>query len=213
MDHIIHKQQGEELTLLREKALIWEKKSTLILADLHLGKITHFRKAGIALPKAAEKDNFDRFSYLLLNHDVQEIIILGDLFHSDYNDQWPAFIEFIGHFPELHFHLVLGNHDILSADNYISTNLTTHSTYSAGPFIFTHKPEDHDGYYNMCGHIHPSIIMNGKGLQRLRLPCFHFTHNKVIFPAFGAFTGTYNVSPIEEDHVFVTTDQSIIKVL
>ena len=33
--------------------MIWENTNTLLVADIHLGKITHFRKAGIAVPAAA----------------------------------------------------------------------------------------------------------------------------------------------------------------
>ena len=77
MDHIIHEIKGVKLRLLREKALIWDEKKLLVLADLHLGKVTHFRKEGIPLPKEVEKDNYDRFSYLLLNNDIERVIILS----------------------------------------------------------------------------------------------------------------------------------------
>lgn len=185
----------------------------LILADLHLGKITHFRKAGIAVPKEAEKDNFDRFSFLLLNYDINEVLILGDLFHSHYNLEWENFIDFLKKFKDLSFHLVLGNHDILSEQNYVVDNLKVYKNHTIDPFFFTHEPHSTPGLYNMCGHIHPSIKMEGKGLQRLRLPCFHFMENQAILPAFGTFTGTFQVSPDEKDDVFVTAERTIIKVL
>ena len=213
MDRITHLLCGEELLLLREKAIIWPAKKALIIADLHLGKVTHFRNAGIPLPKEIEKDNFDRFSYLLLNNDIEVVYILGDLFHSDYNDQWARFIEFLSLFPDLQFHLIMGNHDILSVDNYQADNLKTYIELDCPPFSFTHKPSQHPKLYNMCGHIHPSIIMKGKGLQQLRLACFHFGAESAILPAFGAFTGTYNISPIEEDNVYVVTQEAIIKVV
>ena len=213
MDRITHLLCGEELVLLREKAILWPSKKALIIADLHLGKVTHFRKAGIPLPKEIEKDNFDRFSYLLLNNEVEEVYILGDLFHSDYNDQWARFIEFLALFPDLRFHLIMGNHDILPIDNYQAPNLNTYISYNCPPFSFTHKPTEHIEYYNMCGHIHPSIIMKGTGLQRLKLSCYHFGARSVILPAFGAFTGTYSISPAKEDNVYVVTQDSILKVV
>ena len=42
--------EGEELTLHPSGALFWEKKSLLMLSDVHLGKISHFRKFGAAIP-------------------------------------------------------------------------------------------------------------------------------------------------------------------
>jgi DNA ligase-associated metallophosphoesterase len=213
MDHIIHEIKGVELRLLREKALIWDEKKLLILADLHLGKVTHFRKEGIPLPKEVEKDNYDRFSYLLLNNDLERVIILGDLFHSEYNTEWQQFMDFLRTFSHISFDLVLGNHDILSTDQYTADNLIIHETLTIPPFFMTHEPQKQENLVNMCGHIHPSIIMKGKGLQRLRLPCFYLNHDGLILPAFGAFTGTHSISPSEEDNIFVISKEAIIKVL
>jgi metallophosphoesterase superfamily enzyme len=39
--------------LLIQKAIFWQEKQTLLIGDLHLGKITHFRKEGIAIPQIA----------------------------------------------------------------------------------------------------------------------------------------------------------------
>ena len=202
------------MVLLPEKAIFWPQQQMLILADLHLGKITHFRKHGIGLPKAGEKDNFDRFAYLLLNYPVQQILILGDLFHSDHNSEWEAFLSFLDRFPEKTFILVKGNHDILSENDYSRKNLrVVPHALELGPFYFTHHPED-SILYNICGHIHPGIIMSGKGLQRLRLPCFYFSQGQGIMPAFGAFTGLHVIEPAnEEDSIFAITPKKVIKVL
>lgn len=213
MDHLIHEIEGIKLRLLREKALIWDEKKLLILADLHLGKVTHFRKEGIPLPKQVEKDNYDRFSFLLLNNEVERVIILGDLFHSAYNAEWQQFKDFLKIFSHINFDLVLGNHDIMSMDQYTADNLTVHDTLLLPPFYMTHEPQKKDNFINMCGHIHPSIIMIGKGLQRLRLPCFHLSRDGIILPAFGAFTGTYNICPSEEDSIYLVSGESIIKVI
>lgn len=213
MDHIIHEIKGVKLRLLREKALIWDEKKLLVLADLHLGKVTHFRKEGIPLPKEVEKDNYDRFSYLLLNNDIERVIILGDLFHSEYNTEWQQFMIFLSTFSHISFDLVLGNHDVLDIDQYTADNLTIHETLFLPPFFMTHEPHKQDNQINMCGHIHPSIVMKGKGLQRLRLPCFHISRDRLILPAFGAFTGTYSISPAEDDSIFVISREAIIKVL
>ena len=92
--------------MLPEKAMIWENTNTLLVADIHLGKITHFRKAGIAVPAAAKQENLSRLSDILLNHDVRRVIILGDLFHSHYNDSWLDFKHFIAQFSSIQFILV-----------------------------------------------------------------------------------------------------------
>ena len=35
-----------------ERSLFWENKSTLIVADVHIGKTGHFRKSGINVPQS-----------------------------------------------------------------------------------------------------------------------------------------------------------------
>jgi len=203
-----------QLQLLKEKAIYWPEQSTLILADLHLGKITHFRKAGIGLPPEVENDNFERLSQLIFNFQPRVVLILGDLFHSHHNHQWERFREFCGYFKACQFVLVMGNHDILAPMAYQIDRLTCHSeTYLLAPFIFSHHPLKQQGAYNMCGHIHPSIRLAGRGLQSIKLPCFHFTEQGVTLPAFGSFTGTAVIKPSKKDEVYAITEERVIKVL
>lgn len=208
---------NQTFLLLTEKAIVWEEEKALILADLHLGKTTHFRKSGIPLPKLVELDNYDRFSYLLLNHTVEKVFILGDLFHSDYNSEWDRFRQFLKKFIDIKFFLIMGNHDILGSDAYdgIDNLEIFYDGHIVGPFLMTHFPleQAHEKLYNLCGHIHPSVKLKGQGLQRLRIPCFAFKENMLIMPAFGAFTGTKDLELEEEDEIYAVTDRTIIKVL
>jgi len=211
---IHHPLLGQTLKLLPQKALIWEEKQTLILSDLHLGKVTHFRKSGIGLPSDVEQVNLDNLSQLMLNHKVNRVLLLGDLFHSQYNHQWEAFSEFINTFSDIAFILVKGNHDILPESCYTSARLTiyTHELIEK-PFAFTHEPADDLDGYNVCGHLHPAIKLYGQGLQSMRLPCFHFTETRLVLPAFGAFTGCMTIKPGEGDNVYGIAEENVIKVL
>ena len=49
---------GQELELLPQKAIYWKDRNCLLIADLHLGKSTHFRKNGIAVPNASKNQNW-----------------------------------------------------------------------------------------------------------------------------------------------------------
>lgn len=73
------------------KAIYWREEDMLIVSDLHLGKVHHFRKAGIFVPTHAAMDNYERLSSLLLEFEPSKLLILGDLFHSDYNQDWKDF--------------------------------------------------------------------------------------------------------------------------
>ena len=56
---------GESLRLLPDRALLWPRARTLVIADLHLGKAQHFRRAGIALPRGGTGHDLARLDRLL----------------------------------------------------------------------------------------------------------------------------------------------------
>jgi len=203
--------QGQELELLSDKGVLWLDRAALIIADLHLGKITHFRKSGMPVPRQAELENYERLSSLILNRDIKRVLILGDLFHSKLNSEWDRFVRFLHDFSEIEFELVHGNHDILPESAYQHKNLLLHGeSYQEGPFIFSHHPLEEFEAYNIYGHIHPGIKLSGPGRQSLSLPCFHFMADAAVMPAFGNFTGLHIIKAKESDKVFVISDQSII---
>ena len=214
-EHVTYALHGQNLGLLADKAALWHDTDTLLVADLHLGKATHFRKAGIAIPHAVEQDNLDRLSQLLLQHPIQRILILGDLFHSRHNGAWLAFKDFLALFHDRSFVLVMGNHDILAPEAYAVDNLSCCSELTEGPFLFTHEPLEKlpEGLYNVYGHIHPAVRLRGAGLQSLKLPCFHFHEKGAVLPAFGGFTGTAIVTPAEGDVIYGLTEDKVIRVL
>lgn len=184
----------------------------LLIADLHFGKIEHFRKNGIALPPSAARRDITKLSMLIAKSPAKKIIFMGDLFHSDYNDAWPAFKEMIGGYPDRVFHLIVGNHDILHSELY--GGMVISYEMEVNDIVLTHEPLDViiDGKYNLCGHIHPGVRLRGRGMQSVRVPCFYFGKNTGILPSFGTFTGTHVLKPMKGDKVFVVQDDEVIEV-
>jgi DNA ligase-associated metallophosphoesterase len=204
---------GEELSLLPEKAIYWPKKNLLLIADVHLGKVEHFRKAGLAVPAEAGEANYHVLQELILEHNPERIIFLGDLFHSDYNYDWELFTDFLESHNHVSFELIMGNHDILHRSQYDRTGMILHrEQLIIESFLLTHDPVEHGEYYNLCGHIHPCYKMRGKSRQYLRLPCFYFGLQGGILPALGSFTGMHPVTIQDGDHVYVIADDQIIQV-
>jgi DNA ligase-associated metallophosphoesterase len=203
---------NQELWLLPQKAIYWPDKRIVFIADTHLGKISHFRKKGLAIPAEAQKNNYQRLFDLVLQVQPKKLYFLGDLFHSEMNSEWMAFKETIGHFPNCEFHLVNGNHDILQAISYKQAKLQCHlESIQIGPFWLSHEPEEApEGLYNLCGHIHPGVSLKGKGKQRLRLPCFFFKEKQGILPAFGDFTGLYTIKPQASNRIYLIVEEKVI---
>jgi len=206
---------GERLWLHPFRAAYWEAENTLLIADLHLGKAVHFRREGIPVPPSVSDENWDRLIALLLDFQPKRVLLLGDLFHSDYNREWEDFRKMVEQFSAVGFELILGNHDSLPQELYEKSNLTLRpEPFEQGPFLFSHHPMEEllEGQYNLAGHIHPCVFLHGNGRLRERLPCYYFGTQQGILPAFGAFTGMAKVHPKQGEQVFVIAEQSVIKV-
>jgi uncharacterized protein len=205
---------GEVFELLFHKGLYWPRFNILLLADLHLGKINHFRKSGIPLPSKANDRNIELLMELIRRVRPERVLCLGDLFHSYYNPEWEVFGEVVKHFREISFELILGNHDIMSDLQYERKGIRLHSELIIGNFILTHHPLESivPGYYNLAGHIHPGVCLTGRGRQSVTLPCFYFGQQQALLPAFGVFTGLAKIRPMKDDKVFVILEDKIMEV-
>lgn len=176
----------------------------MMLADLHLGKTMHFRKAGLPIPAAARNADQSELMHILRKEAPEQLIVLGDLFHSASNSECEELGMITSQFSSVDFTLVLGNHDILSPAVYRSMDFETCERMQVGRFILTHEPLDEvgDKMLNIHGHIHPGIRLRGKGLQAMTFPCFHISRSHLCLPAFGALTGLVKRKPIKGDRVF-----------
>ncbi|PKA98701.1 putative phosphoesterase [Flavobacteriaceae bacterium MAR_2009_75] len=201
----------QHFTLHYSGSVFWEEKSTLLISDVHLGKVSHFRKFGAAVPKYAVYKNYRLLDELVNLYQPFNICFLGDLFHSSLNKEWVLFENWVSKTPAK-ITLITGNHDIIAPEKFESLEIDQFEELEVDNFLLTHHPEERSGLFNFCGHIHPAIKMKGFGRQHLRLPCFYKTENQLILPAFGEFTGTYVLQPNEKDEIFVIADQQVIKV-
>src|SRR6201996_1086965 len=120
LDFHLHEQ---DLVLIPQKAIYWKQEKALIAADVHLGKVGHFRKAGIAVPRDMEQSDLAILSDLIFQYQPERIIFLGDLFHSDMNADWDWFILWRSQFPKLEIILIRGNHDIIDDSHYDKLNI------------------------------------------------------------------------------------------
>lgn len=192
-------------------ALYWAEKRMLLISDVHLGKISHFRKHGSALPGNAVFKNFLKLDAVVEYFNPESICFLGDLFHSTLNNEWELFAEWVGRTP-VPIVLVAGNHDIISPHKYEGLNITIVSEWALDGFLLTHHPEEREGLFTLSGHIHPAVLLEGMGRQYLKLPCFFRSPAQMILPAFGEFTGTYVMEPKEGDVIYAITKEAVVEV-
>ncbi len=205
--------RNNHLTILPQKAVFWQEEKALLISDLHLGKISHFRKEGIPLPLQAIKNNFKRLDELILTNNAHTIIFTGDLFHSSMNSEWEHFCTWRKKYHSVDMHIVLGNHDQFNDECYSSLPLSVHKKeFRFNPFSFTHHPKtNYDGLsYNIAGHIHPVIKLTGKANQHFKFPCFYFGKQQAVLPSFGYFTGGYVIEPEDGDQVIAVVENKLV---
>jgi DNA ligase-associated metallophosphoesterase len=203
--------RNHHFDVLPQKALFWHEKEILILGDIHLGKIAHFRREGIPLPRKASQENFHLLDGLVENHRPKELVILGDLFHSSPNEEWDEFLRWRKNNEQVVFHLILGNHD-----RHVPTFFSHGSAIQlhASPLVmdgfqFCHEPENSDDLFVFCGHIHPVFTLRANK-QKLRFPCLWINGNRAVLPGFGYFTGGFEVQKEEpDDRIIVFTGNSV----
>jgi len=200
----------EVFQLSPQKYAFWEKEKIIFLADCHFGKVAHFRKSGIGVPSHAGMETFTKIHQILLEMRPLRLVILGDIFHSDYNIDFDRFGLWRKQFPDIIFDLVLGNHDKAGFSHLHTLGLNIFHELIIGPFHCTHEPNFHSKKgFNLCGHIHPGVSLFGSGRQHLKVPCFWKGENHLCFPSFGAFTGCVGVKSNKQDQLFAISGTKI----
>jgi len=208
---------GQDLILLPQKAIYWKQEKALIAADVHLGKVGHFRKAGIAVPRDMEQTDLSELSDLIFEYKPQKLIFLGDLFHSDMNADWEWFRMWRQQHKKLEIILIRGNHDIIHDRHYLELNVSLHDHLQVRPFLMLHHPLNEDklseiNAYAFAGHIHPGVNLSGKARQSITIPCFAFGEKQGILPSFGRFTGRVAIRHQKTDRIFGVLKDKVIAV-
>ena len=215
MGSVVFDYKGLNLTLLPEKAVWIDSMGVLLIADLHFGKASHFRKSGIPISEKVHDQDYQVLTSLVSKYSPKEVYFLGDLFHSSWNEEWENLLSFLGLFPTTCFHLVVGNHDILPSEKYQDSRLKVHThNIILGSLLLSHEPTlPSSGFLNVCGHIHPGILLKGKAKQRIRIPCFHYSENVLVLPSFGNFTGIALIKGQKNDGIWGIADDRLIPIL
>lgn len=180
---------GEILIFTNFRAVFWKREYALVISDLHIGKSAHFRKNGIAIPAGILEKDLKNLEELLHFFEVQHIIIVGDLFHAGKNTDLDLFCNWRKQFSHLKLTLIKGNHDRIKKEFYDEHCIDLiEEKLEIPPFTFIHEPEIKEHEFTISGHIHPGIVV-GNHRESVKLPCFSYSKNQLVLPAFSEFTG------------------------
>lgn len=196
------------------KCIFWENENALLLSDVHLGKTNHFRKNGIAISSNVADADYINLELAINEFKPNKIIIIGDLFHSVYNKEVEIFGAWKQSFNHIEWILVKGNHDILGTKQFQNLQLTIVDHLIINSIYLVHETTknlllENKNYFFITGHIHPAVKVK-LGVHTATLPCFFFTQQQFILPAFGKFTGLHTLKPQKNNQVFCIANDSII---
>jgi len=84
-----------------------------------------------------------------------------------------------------------------------------------GDVAGTHQPLPReaafaDGPLTLCGHLHPCVRLFGRGRDRLRLRCFARQGRQIVLPAFGDFTGGFDIARKDYCRLFALSGDHIL---
>lgn len=181
---------GQKFIPLPSGGLYWQAQQTLLVADLHLEKMSSFARGGQFLPP------YDSFSTLRqLDKDIQSlspkrVISLGDSFHRDEGtgtlppDSRALLTQLVS---EREWIWVAGNHD---PSPHNLGGLCCPELQLEG-ITLTHEPSAAQTP-TIAGHLHPAarIHINGRSTRK---PCFAGDERLLLLPAYGVSTGSINI--------------------
>ena len=175
---------GATLVACPSGALFWPEQGMLVVSDLHLGKAERVaRRGGTLLPPYDTTETLVRLQADISNHRPSAVLCLGDSFddlvaarsldpsHRETLLRLQAGREWLW---------VEGNHD----PGPVDLGGTHVGEYAAGPLTFRHIAEPQSSPGEVSGHYHPKAC-----LRATRRPCFLTDGQRLIMPAYGAYTG------------------------
>ena len=202
MDIILH---NNNFRLLPEKALYKPDEGLLIIADVHLGKASHFRNSGIPLSANSQMGDFVNLEILFRKIEPRKVYFLGDLFHSNINRDWHYFSELIAKFPQIQFTLIKGNHDLINPNLFLEIGIPVIDQIETDTLVYSHEPMEgaDPNKINIAGHIHPGFVLSGVGRQYIKLACYYRSNNLFLLPAFGMLTGLVSMQRTSSTTIYV----------
>jgi len=173
--------------------LILPDSDTLIVSDLHFEKGSSFGMGGQMLPPYDTRTTLRRLADAISRHRPQSLIALGDSFHDRLADR-----RMDGADAERLADLVAsvsrwvwieGNHDPAPPPQFGGE---VRHTLEINGLVLRHEPTEGAAPGEIAGHLHPCAKVRGQG-RSVRARCFATDGQRLIMPAFGAYTGGLNI--------------------
>ena len=185
---------GEAHALLRPSGALWiEAARALVVADLHFEKGSSYAAKGQMLPPYDTRETVSRLEREIAATAPDILIFLGDSFHdraahARLAAEDAARIAALAVGRTLIW--VIGNHDADGPGGALPGEVEAELT--VGGLLLRHEPQPGLQPGEVSGHLHPCAKVRGAA-GRVRRKCFVTDGERLILPAFGAYTGGLNI--------------------
>jgi DNA ligase-associated metallophosphoesterase len=180
--------------MLRWSGAMWlERERTLVVADLHFEKGSSYAaRFGQMLPPYDTRETLDRLDREIALLSPEQLIFLGDSFHDGDGEARLAAddarrLEGLALGRELVW--AVGNHDE-DGPKVLPGEIIDEAEIAG--LILRHEPVPGVQLGEVAGHLHPAAKVSS-GRATIRRRCFVTDGQRLVLPAFGAFTGGLNI--------------------
>jgi DNA ligase-associated metallophosphoesterase len=181
---------GHMFEPLPSGGLHWPSQKALLVADLHLEKLSSFARRGSLLPPYDTAMTLKRLAADLTATGAEHVISLGDSFHRDEGtttllDDDRMRLDTL--MEQARWIWISGNHD--PSPHALGGDCVT--VLERAGLTLTHHPRRGPAGI-VAGHLHPAarIVVNGRSVRRA---CFVHDGATLVLPAYGSSAGTINI--------------------
>jgi DNA ligase-associated metallophosphoesterase len=184
-------------------ALYWPEEGALIVSDLHLEKGSAFAVRGVLMPPYDTAATLEALAAVIARYAARMVIALGDNFHDGGG---PARLAATDRAQLMALQRgrdwvwIAGNHD---PDPGKGIGGVFARALALGALSFRHEPTEAgrgasrdrscgESFGEISGHLHPAARIHQRGRTQTR-KCFATDGERLVMPAFGAFTGGLNI--------------------
>lgn len=183
---------GVLVTALPEGALWIADAKALVVSDLHLEKGSSFALRGQMLPPYDTHAVLMKIARLVERLQPDIVVSLGDSFHDGAGVARMAQEDRVlltSLIERVDWIWVEGNHDGRAPE---TLGGAVRDVLHLGALVLRHEPTQSAAPGEIAGHLHPCAKVAGRGTA-VRRRCFAYDGERLVMPAFGAFTGGLNI--------------------